>query len=73
MTNTAPYFTVASFSVFESHVNTATSRQIIEMIDDESNPITLSASLMVAGIANALPSFISIVGDTIVSTPLLIS
>ena len=43
------------------------------MIDDESNPITLTATYVVSGITQAFPSFITIVGDTIVLNPTLTS
>jgi hypothetical protein len=73
VTNSAPYFTVASFPVFESPYYASTSRKIIEMKDDESNPITLSATHIVSTLTYSLPSFITIVGDTIVSNPTLTS
>jgi hypothetical protein len=41
------------------------------MVDDESNPITLSASYVVSSITYPSPSFLTIVGDTIVSNPML--
>jgi hypothetical protein len=39
------------------------------MVDDESNPITLSATYIVQWIVYPIPSFITIVNDTIVSNP----
>ena len=41
------------------------------MVDDESNAITLSATHVVASPNRPLPSFITIVGHTIVSNPTL--
>ena len=73
VTNTAPYFTIASFPVFNSRFNKTSSLQITEFADDESNPITLEASLLVSGTAYPLPAFISITGNTIYSNPTLIS
>jgi hypothetical protein len=43
------------------------------MIDNESNPITLSGSHVVSGFYYTLPSFITIVGDTIISNPTITS
>lgn len=71
--NTAPHFTVTSFAAFKSPLNSVSSRQITEMIDDETNPITLSATLIVSVFSYALPAFISITGDTIVSSPTALS
>jgi hypothetical protein len=41
------------------------------MVDDESNPITLSATYVVSSFTYPLPSFLIIAGDTIVSNPTL--
>ncbi len=49
VTNTAPHFTVPSFAVLKSLLNSVSSRQITEMIDYEYNPITLSATWIVSG------------------------
>jgi hypothetical protein len=48
--NTAPYFTVTSFPVFNSTFNSISSLKIVEVADDESNPITFSAKLFVSGV-----------------------
>ena len=73
MTNTAPYFTVPSFPVFLSSFNIVSSIQILDIRDNESNPIILSAELLVSGILYPLPSYLSITGSTIYSAPTLIA
>ncbi len=59
--------------IFFSQLNFTSSTKILDVKDDESNPITLSAQLLVSGFSYPLPSYLSILGNTIISTPTQLS